>query len=75
MADAFCFFSAMKNKIASHVLPVIVLAQFAGTSLWFAGNAVINDLIVELSLPEIFLGYITTSVQAGFSTLPIAFRR
>ena len=56
----------MKEKIPGHVLPVIVLAQFAGTSLWFAGNAVINDLILELSLPEIFLGYITTSVQAGF---------
>lgn len=66
MTGAFCFFSAMKNNIPTHVLPVIVLAQFAGTSLWFAGNAVINDLIIELSLPDIFLGYITTSVQAGF---------
>ena len=27
-----------------HILPVIVLAQFAGTALWFAGNAVIGDL-------------------------------
>ena len=26
------------------VLPVIVLSQFAGTSLWFAGNAVLPDL-------------------------------
>lgn len=56
----------MKNKIPSHILPVIVFAQFAGTSLWFAGNAVVDSLINELGLPEMFLGYITTAVQAGF---------
>jgi len=49
-----------------YVLPVIVYAQFAGTSLWFAGNAVVNNLIAELGLAPMFLGYITTSVQAGF---------
>ena len=27
-----------------YILPIIVFAQFAGTSLWFAGNAVISDL-------------------------------
>ena len=26
------------------ILPVIVFSQFAGTSLWFAGNAVLGDL-------------------------------
>ena len=26
------------------ILPVIVASQFAGTSLWFAGNAVLGDL-------------------------------
>jgi hypothetical protein len=26
------------------LLPIIVFSQFAGTSLWFAGNAIINDI-------------------------------
>ena len=56
----------MNKEIPSHILPVIVLAQFAGTSLWFAGNAVVDNLIAELGLPSMFLGYITMAVQAGF---------
>lgn len=47
-------------------MPVIVLAQFAGTSLWFAGNAIVSDLIEALHLSEIFIGFITMAVQAGF---------
>ena len=56
-------------------MPVIVLAQFAGTSLWFAGNAVVNDLITELGLLDMFVGFITMAVQAGFiiGTLIFAF--
>lgn len=56
----------MNIKIPSHILPVIVYAQFAVTSLWFAGNAVADILIVKLGLSQIFLGYITIAVQAGF---------
>lgn len=56
----------MKHKVPGYILPVIVFAQFAGTSLWFAGNAVVEDLITVYGLPEIYLGYITMSVQAGF---------
>ena len=56
----------MNSKIPRHILPVIVFAQFTGTSLWFAGNAVAESLITELELPQMFLGYITTAVQAGF---------
>jgi len=56
----------MRDKIPGHILPVIVLAQFAGTSLWFAGNAVVFDLTKELQLAEFFVGYITMAVQAGF---------
>ena len=65
----------MSKKIPAHILPVIVFAQFAGTSLWFAGNAVVDSLIAELGLPEMFLGYITMAVQAGFiaGTLIFAF--
>jgi len=56
----------MTEKIPKHILPVIVLAQFAGTSLWFAGNAVVDSLIEELGLADNLLGYITIAVQAGF---------
>ena len=65
----------MEERTPWHILPVIVFAQFAGTSLWFAGNAVVDSLILELGLPQMFLGYITTAVQAGFiaGTLVFAF--
>ncbi len=55
-----------QTSIPKHILPVIVFAQFAGTSLWFAGNAVVPDLIEELNLPEMFVGFITMAVQSGF---------
>ena len=48
------------------ILPVIVFSQFAGTSLWFAGNAVLAELQREWSLPADTLGYITSAVQLGF---------
>ncbi|WP_138431182.1 MFS transporter [Fodinibius saliphilus] len=56
----------MSNSIPKRILPVIVVAQFAGTSLWFAGNAVIPDLVQELQLTEMAVGYITSAVQFGF---------
>jgi MFS family permease len=57
------------------ILPVIVLALFAGAALWFAGNAVIDDLRRELGLPKGALGYVTSAVQLGFivGTLVFAF--
>lgn len=73
MAPGFRFFAAMNKKIPAHILPVIVVAQFAGTSLWFAGNAVVNDLMITLGLPELFVGYITMAVQAGFITGTLLF--
>lgn len=65
----------MNRSIPRRILPVIVFAQFAGTSLWFAGNAVIPDLIRELQLSEMAVGYVTSSVQFGFiaGTLLFAF--
>jgi len=54
---------------------VIVLSQFAGGSLWFAGNAVIGELQLALGLPGAALGWITSAVQLGFiaGTLGFAF--
>lgn len=48
------------------MLPVIVLSQFAGTSLWFAGNALLPDLERRLALGEQALAAVTSAVQLGF---------
>jgi DHA1 family inner membrane transport protein len=48
------------------VLPVIVLSQFAGTSLWFAVNAVLPDLQQAWGLPPAALATVTSAVQLGF---------
>jgi predicted MFS family arabinose efflux permease len=48
------------------VLPAIVLAQFAGTSLWFAVNAVMPDLQRDWQLPASAVGHLTSAVQLGF---------
>jgi MFS transporter, DHA1 family, inner membrane transport protein len=50
----------------ARVLPVIVLAQFAGTSLWFAANAVMPDLMRAWALPASAVGTLTSAVQFGF---------
>ncbi|MDH5597484.1 MAG: MFS transporter [Cyclobacteriaceae bacterium] len=65
----------MTNTRPRYILPVIVFSQFAGTSLWFAGNAVISDLQREFSLPDTAVGYITSSIQLGFiaGTMVFAF--
>ena len=48
------------------VLPVLVGAQFAGTSLWFAVNAVMPDLQRELDWPAAAVGTLTSALQLGF---------
>ncbi|WP_338765078.1 MFS transporter [Bernardetia sp. ABR2-2B] len=55
------------------VLPIIVLSQFCCTSLWFAGNAVMSDLIVDFSLPNDALSSLTSAVQFGFITGTLIF--
>ena len=59
----------------ARILPVIMLSQFAGTALWFAGNAVLGDLQQEWGLAPQALGYVTSAVQLGFisGTLVFAF--
>lgn len=48
------------------VLFVIVLAQFLCTSVWFAGNAILPDLVAYLNLKSNFLSHLTSAVQFGF---------
>jgi len=52
--------------VPARILPTIVLAQFAATSLWFAGNAVLPDLLSGAELPAAALRDVTIAVQLGF---------
>ena len=52
--------------VPRHILPVLVVAQFAGTSLWFAVNAVMPDLQRELGWPASAVGPLTSALQFGF---------
>jgi len=63
------------NKKPFWILPILVLSQFAGTSLWFSGNAIISDLQLHWNLDPASIGYVTSSVQFGFisGTLCFAF--
>src|SRR4029078_5528023 len=57
----------------ARILPVIMLSQFAGTALWFAGNAVLGDLQQEWGLAPQALGYVTSAVQLGFISGTLVF--
>ena len=48
------------------ILPIIVISQFCCTSLWFAGNGVMGDLMVNFNLKGSALGHLTSAVQFGF---------
>jgi MFS family permease len=50
------------------ILPTIVISQFFCTSLWFAGNAILPDLIKAFHLDAGFLAHLTSMVQFGFIT-------
>ena len=56
----------MSAAVPRRILPVIVLSQFAGTSLWFAVNAVMPDLQRDWGLAPAALGTLTSAVQLGF---------
>ena len=58
------------KSLSNAHLFVIVFAQFAGTSLWFAGNAILPDLEPLLrqtngTIPGLN-GWLTSAVQLGF---------
>ena len=54
------------TKTSKKVLPIIVLSQFAGTSLWFVGNAILPELKEALSLSQYALSHVTSAVMLGF---------
>ncbi|MGE0589290.1 MAG: nitrate/nitrite transporter [Cyclobacteriaceae bacterium] len=62
--------SSVKRSI---VLIIIVTAQFCGTSLWFAGNAVLPYIQTQFNLQQTALGDLTSAVQLGFITGTLLF--
>ncbi|QNR83770.1 MFS transporter [Pedobacter riviphilus] len=63
------------TKKTSYILPIIVIAQFLCTSLWFAGNAVLPDIVKNFPAETNLLANLTSMVQFGFisGTLVFAF--
>ncbi len=53
--------AAMKRPV-----PVIVLAQLFGTSLWFSANSAADDLIRSWGISVADIGTLTNAVQLGF---------
>ncbi len=63
----------MKAPHQRTVFFTIVAAQFCGTSLWFAGNAVLPQLQAAYHWPTSALGWVTSSTQFGFIVGTMAF--
>jgi MFS family permease len=57
------------------ILPIIVISQFAGTSIWFSGNAALPELMRGWTSTSSISGWVTGAVQLGFiaGTLVFAF--
>ena len=53
-------------KHSKLVLPIIIISQFCCTSLWFAGNGVMKDLVEAFNLEISAVGHLTSAVQFGF---------
>ena len=47
-------------------LTIIVIAQLLGTSLWFAGNAVIPEMQQAFGMSDSATANLTSLVQFGF---------
>ncbi len=56
----------VERNSTGHILPIIVIAQFCCTSLWFAGNAVMDELVLSFGLSSDVLQHLTSAVQFGF---------
>jgi MFS family permease len=58
--------STLKSRSETLVFFTIIVAQFFGTPLWFAGNAILFQLQNDFNWPDTALGYLTSSTQLGF---------
>ncbi|TGM57158.1 MFS transporter [Leptospira adleri] len=50
----------------NQILPIIVVAQFFCTSLWFAGNSIVSEMANDLELYPSFFVHLTSAIQLGF---------
>jgi MFS family permease len=57
----------------TRIFYLIVIAQFCGTSVWFAGNAILPQLLRNYNWPATSLAYLTSSTQLGFIIGTLAF--
>jgi MFS family permease len=48
------------------ILPILIVSQFACTSLWFAGNAIVDELAFKTGLGLEITAFVLSSVQLGF---------
>ena len=55
------------------ILATIVISQFFCTSLWFAGNAIMPDIVANLQVETFFLAHLTSIIQLGFITGTLTF--
>jgi predicted MFS family arabinose efflux permease len=60
-------------QIPKRILPAIVFSQFAGTALWFAGNAILGDLQTAMNVGIDDTGIVTSAIQLGFITGTLIF--
>lgn len=65
--------SAAPVEPPRHVLPLLVLAQLAGVSPWFALNAVMPDLQHGFGWDAAAVGRLSAALQAGFIAGTLAF--
>ncbi len=62
-----------KTNVKPWILPVIVFSQFCCTSVWFASNGVMVQLLEQNNLTQSALGHLTSAVQLGFITGTLIF--
>lgn len=64
----------LPNSSSTRVFYLLAISQFCGTSLWFAGNAILPQLQSLYGWQVNAVGYLTSAVQLGFisGTLVIA---
>lgn len=60
-------------KQQNWILTIIVFSQFSCISIWFAGNAVMSNLIIDFELNDNALGHLTSVIQFGFITGTLVF--
>ena len=54
-------------------MTIIVIAQFFCTSLWFAGNAILTDILLHIHAGPGFVAHLTSAVQLGFISGTLVF--